>query len=449
MGEKDLRPIPSFILRYVRTRTHLVKIVENIGWLFLDKILRMSVGLFVGVWVARYLGPEQYGMMNYGLAFTGLFAAISGLGLQSIVVRELVREPDRARVILGTTAALQLFGGTLAYLLILLTIPFVRPEDTLARSIVAILGAMQLLEASKIVVYWFEAHVQSKYTVWVQSGVFFIFSVVKVVLIKQQAPLEAFVWAMLVEASLVAIVLLFVMNKIGIPLIHLRITLKGAKKLVKNSWPLLFSSLSIMIYMKIDQIMLGQMIGDEAVGVFAAAAQISEVWYFIPMIIVASMFPAIIDAKGYSQTLYLARFQKLYDLMVVISVVVALPMTFLAPSLVVLLFGETYRQSGHVLSIHIWASIFVFLGVASSRWFVVENRQILFLYRTLAGSIVNIFLNYLLIPIYGAVGSALATVFAQFLVNVAMDYFQTETRDMFNMKMKSLNLFRLMTIGMK
>jgi O-antigen/teichoic acid export membrane protein len=449
MGECDLSLIPSFILRHIGNKPYLVKVVDNIGWLFLDKILRMSAGIFVGVWVARYLGPEKYGLMNFGLAFTGLFAAISGLGLQSIVVRDLVRKPVRARIILGTAAVLQLLGGILAYLLILASISFVRPEDTLARSIVAILGAIQLFEASKVVVYWFEARVQSKYTVWVQSGVFFIFSIVKVILIKQNAPLQAFVWAMLVEASVVATVLLLIMNRIVVPLYHLRVTLRGAKKLLKNSWPLLFSSISIMLYMKIDQIMLGQMIGDRAVGVFAAATQISEVWYFIPTIIVASLFPAILDAKGSSQTLYLERFQKLYDLMVVISVAVALPMTFLAKPLIVLLFGETYQESGHVLAIHIWASIFVFLGVASSRWFVVENQQMLFLYRTIIGSIINILMNYFLIPVHGPVGAALSTVFAQFFVNVAMDYFQTETRGMFKMKIKSLNIFRLLTFGVK
>ena len=177
--------IPAFIYRRIAHRPNLVRIVDNIGWLFFDKLLRMGVGLLVGVWVARYLGPEQFGLLNFALAFTGLFAAIATLGLPEIVVRDIVRDPENAQVTLGTAAVLQLIGGLVAYVLILVAIIYVRPNDVLLRSIVAILGAMMLLKASEIAVYWFESQVQSKYTVWVQNSVFLVFAAVKVLLILQ------------------------------------------------------------------------------------------------------------------------------------------------------------------------------------------------------------------------------------------------------------------------
>jgi O-antigen/teichoic acid export membrane protein len=439
-----LNLIPTFIHRRIAHRPNLVKIVDNIGWLFFDKILRMGMGLLVGVWVARYLGPEQFGLLSFATAFTGLFGAIAALGLQSIVVRDIVRDSDTAKVTLGTAAMLQFVGGLVAYLLILGAIAYMRPYDALARTIVAILGSMMLLKASDIALYWFESQVQSKYVVLVQNGTFLSFAAIKIALILNHAPLIGFVWAMLAEAVIVAIVLMAVMSKRGPVLSTLSFTTARARALLKDSWPLILAALAVTVYMKIDQIMLGQMIGDQAVGIYSAATRISEVWYFIPMAIVASVFPAILDAKKRSELQYYARLQKLYDLMVVLSIAVAIPMTFLAAPIVTFLFGETYAEAGPVLAIHIWASVFVFLGVASGQWFLAENRQMLSLQRTALGAFVNIFLNLWLIPDYGAVGAAVATVAANAIAAYFFDITRMETRSMFYMKTKALTFFGFM-----
>ena len=436
-----MRLIPAFIYRRIEHRPNLLKIVDNIGWLFFDKILRMVGGLLVGVWIARYLGPEQFGLLNYALAFTGLFSAIAALGMQEIVVRDIVRSPDSAYETLGTAAVLQIIGGLVAYVFVLVAIAFMRPDDDLARSIVAIIGLILLLEAGKIAVFWFESQVQSKYTVWVQNSIFLLFATIKVILILSQASLTAFALVMFMEALLVTLILLKVMNKYGFKLGLLEASAQRAQILLRDSWPLVLASVSIMIYMKIDQIMLGQMVGNQAVGIFSAATRISEVWYFIPMVVVSSVFPAILNAKKQSQDLYEKRLQRLYALMVWISVAVAIPMTFLAIPLIEILYGKAYIESGVILSIHIWASIFVFLGVASGRWMLAENRQILSLQRSFFGMIINVALNFLLIPLYGAVGAAVATVVAQFSVGMLFDVIQKETRPMFFMKIKALNPF--------
>ncbi len=432
--------IPAFVYRRIAHRPNLVKIADNIGWLFFDKVLRMGVGLFVGIWIARYLGPEQFGLLNFALAFTGLLGAIAALGLQGIVVRDIVRDPDSAKLTLGTAAVLHLVGGLVTFLLILFAIAQLRPDDPLARTIVAILGSMMLLKVSEIAVYWFDSQVQSKYTVWVQDSAFLLFAAVKVLLILNEAPLIAFVWAMLAEATVVAIVLLIVMGARGPMLSHLRASTTRAQVLLRDSWPLILSSIAIMIYMKIDQIMLGQMVGDDAVGIYSAAVRISEVWYFIPMVVVASVFPAILEAKKRSETQYYNRLQKLYDFMVLLSVAVALPMTFIATPLVVLLFGAPYAEAGVVLAIHIWSAVFVFLGVASSKWFLAENRQLLSLQRTFFGAIVNVGLNLWLIPFYGPVGAAMATVVSYSVAAFFADLLNQETRTMFVMKSRSLNI---------
>ncbi|WP_460589692.1 flippase [Haliea atlantica] len=432
------------IQRRIAHRPNLVKIADNIGWLFFDKILRMGVGLFVGVWIARYLGPEQFGLLNFALAFTGLFGAIATLGLPGIVVRDIVRDPDNARITLGTAALLQLLGGIGSYLLILGAIAYLRPDDALARSIVAILGSTMLFKTSEIAVYWYESQVKSKYVVWVQNGAFLIFTAIKALLILQQATLIVFVWVMLAEAASVATLLFLVLGFRGPALTSLRASTTRAKSLLHDSWPLVLSAIAVMVYMKVDQVMLGQMIGDEAVGIYSAAVRISEVWYFLPMAIVASVFPAILEAKKRSHAEYYARLQKLYDLMVVISVAVAFPMTFLATPLVGLLFGKAYLASGAIVAIHIWAAVFVFLGVASSKWFLAENRQVLSLQRTGLGAVANVALNFWLIPIYGAVGAAIATVISQVIAAWLFDLLQTSTRPMFFMKLAAMSPLRIL-----
>ena len=431
--------IPHFIYRRIAHRPNLVKIVDNIGWLFFDKLLRMGVGMLVGVWVARYLGPEQFGLLSFAGAFTGLFGAIAGLGLQGIVVRDIVRDPQGANLTLGTAAVLQLFGGLLAYLLILISIVYLRPEDALARSIVAVLGAIMLLKAGEIAQYWFESQVQSKYTVWVQNGVFLVFAGIKVVLILLEVTLVVFVWATLLEAAVVTIVLLIVLKGRSSTLYSLRFSIKRVKTLLLDSWPLILAGLSVTAYMKIDQIMLGQMLGDEAVGIYSAATRISEVWYFIPIAIVASVFPAILEAKKRSEAQYYARLQRLYDLMVIMGLVIAIPMTFFSGKIISLLFGETYYAAGTVLSIHIWASVFVFLGVSSSNWFLAENRQWLNLQRTLLGAISSVLLNLVLIPKYGVNGSAISLVLSQAISSWLYDGLHRATRHMFMMKLSAMN----------
>jgi O-antigen/teichoic acid export membrane protein len=438
--------VPAFVRRRIAHRPNLVKIVDNIGWLFFDKVLRMGVGLLVGVWVARYLGPEQFGLFSFATAFVGLFGAIAGLGLQGIVVRDIVRNPSCKEETLGTAAVLQFIGSLIAYGLILGTIFWLRPDDTLAKVLVAILGSTMLFKASEVVVYWFESQVLSKYTVWVQNSVFLVFAAVKVVLILNHAQLVDFAWVTMAEALVVALLLGIMLGVHGPKLRHLRTTWSCTKTLMKDCWPLMLSGIAIMIYMKIDQIMLGQIVGDEAVGIYSAASRISEVWYFIPMMIVASVFPAILEAKKRSEEQYYQRLQHLYDLMVWLSVAVALPMTFLSRPVVTLLFGEAYAAAGPVLAIHIWASVFVFLGVASSQWFLAENRQVLSFQRTALGSVTNILLNFFLIPIWGAIGAAIATVISQIVAALLFDLILIETRKMFLMKLRSLNLLKIFLI---
>jgi len=395
---------------------------KNTSWLFAEKILRMVVGLFVGIWAARYLGPEQFGLFSYAQAFVGLFAAIAGLGLDGIIVRELVKNPSKQAVLLGTAFYLKLIGALLVLLALAGTVTLSH-QDSLTTWLIFIIASSTVFQSFNVVDFFFQAKVLSKYVVYANIISLLISSFVKIGLILTSASLIAFAWVVLFDSVILMLGFVYYFQR------HAKLNIKRlnfskatAINLLKDSWPLILSGLVISIYMKVDQIMIKEMLDAEAVGQYVAAVRLSEAWYFIPMVIASSLFPAIINAKKVSEEFYYAQLQKLYDLMVWIAIAIALPMTFLSDWVIDLLYGVQYDQSGAILMIHIWAAVFVFLGVASSRWFIVENLQKYSLYRTLAGALINVMLNYILIPIYGIYGAAYATlasqVVASYLFNI-------------------------------
>jgi PST family polysaccharide transporter len=425
-------------LSLLKSSDRLREIIANTGWLFADRILRMGVGLFVGVWVARYLGVQQFGVFNYATAFVALFSTLSTLGLDAIVVRSIVREPDKRSQILGTAFWLKLLGGIGALVLAVSCILVVRHDDSLTISLVAILSSVGIFQAFDTIDLWFQSQVQSKYTVIAKNTAFIIITLVKVILLSIHAPLIAFAWSNLGEVGLGAIGLMIYYKIKGYSPWFWPWSLPLAKTLLNESWPLILSGLTVMLYMKIDQIMLGQMIGDKAVGIYSAATRISEVWYFIPMAIASSVSPAIYAAKEVSESLYYRRLEQVLRLLSLLSIVVAVPMSFLSGTIITILFGKSYEASAPILAIHIWTSLFVFMGVGTSSWFIAEGLTQFALRRTIIGAITNVFLNIFLIPAYSGVGAAIATVISQAVASFLSNATHPKTRKIFKLQIQSL-----------
>ena len=397
----------------------LRKIISNIGWLFADRVLRMGVGLIVTAWVARYLGPQQFGLFNYAGAFVSLFGVLATLGLDQIVVRDMVRDPSCKDETLGTAFVLKLSGGILTILVTTGTIFLLRPDDQLTHWLVGITAAGTIFDAFNTIDFWFQLQVKSKYTVIAKNTAFILVTLIRITLLQMQAPLIAFAWALLAENALGAVGLAIAYKVKGQSLLAWRASLLRAKTLLKESWPLLLSGLAIMVYLRIDQIMLGQLADDKAVGIYSAATRISELWYYIPIAIVTSVTPSIVEAKKVSETLYYNKLQKLFNIMAVLAYMIALPMTFLSKYIVVIIFGQNYVASGGVLSIHIWAALFVFFGWSKGIWIVAEGLTMFSLLATTSGAVINILLNFWLLPIYRETCAAIATVISYAFV----DYF--------------------------
>lgn len=412
-------------------------IIANTGWLFADQILRMGVGLVVGVWIARYLGAQQYGLFNYATAFVALFSPLATVGLDSLVVRHIVRNSWDHEQILGTAFWLKLFGGVGSVLLAVGSICLLRQDEKLIVSLVATLAAAGIFQAFDTINLWFQSQLQSKYTVLAKNLAFVIITLLKVTLIAIHAPLIAFAWAILAEIALSALSLAIAYRIKGYSLWLWSWSFPIAKVLFRESWPLMFSGLAIVIYMKIDQIMLGEMVGNSAVGIYSAAARVSEVWYFIPMAIASSISPSIFAAKETSEALYYRRIGQLLRLLVLLSVVIAVPMSFLSETIITILFGKEYAEAGQILAIHIWASLFVFMGVGTSSWFVAEGLAHLSMYITLMGAITNVLLNLFLIPAYSGLGAAISTVISYAFSGVLIHATHKKTQKIFMIQIKS------------
>ncbi|WP_010179989.1 flippase [Glaciecola sp. HTCC2999] len=399
----------------------VVRYFNNTSWLLGEKLLRMSLGLFVGIWVARYLGPEQFGLFSYAQSFVALFATFTTLGLDGIVIRELVKGSGDRDKLLGTAFVLKFFGAIFVLFLLAVSI-FFQASDYKTNLLIFIIASSTVFQSFNIIDFYFQSKVLSKYVVYINILSLLLSSLIKVILILNKAPLIAFAFVILFDSLVLASGLIYYYVKNKLSFLDWTFDKGLAKSLLNDSWPLILSGLVVSMYMKMDQIMINHMLGSVEVGKYAAAVRLSEAWYFIPVVISSSLFPAIINAKKISKELYYSRIQKLYDLMAWMAIAIAIPMTFLSDWVIDLLYGKEFVQAGKVLMIHIWSSVFVFLGVASSKWFIVEGLQKYSLYRTLFGAILNILLNFVLIPMYGIYGAAVATllsqIFACYLFNV-------------------------------
>lgn len=415
----------------------LRRIIGNMGWLMFDRMVRMGLGLFVGVWVARYLGPERFGSLNFALAFVALFATVTTLGLEGIVVREVVSHPDDTPEILGTALALRICGGLLAVALSILTLRVIQPHDNQALVLVSILSLTLLSQAFDTIDSFFQSQVRSKITVWAKNSAFLIFAAVRVWLIAAEAPVWCFAAAYSGEITLGAFALVIGYRASGGRMSAWRNSRKRAGLLMSQSWPLLFSGMAIMIYVRLDTVMLKVMQGDRAVGLYSAATRVSEVWYFIPVAIVSSVSPAIMRVKD-NPELFQGRMKKLFSLVTLTAYVVGSIVALASHAIIRTLYSKGYGAAAPVLAVHVWASVFVFLGVAQSPWDLSKNLLMLSLYRTIAGAVINIAMNLYLIPRYSAMGAAIATVVSYAVSAVLANAFSARTRPIFFMQIRSL-----------
>jgi len=404
-----IRLLPPFLRSRLEGRMNRQKIVANVGWLFADRALRMAVGVIVSVWLARYLGATEFGLYSYALAFVALFSAFANLGLDGIVVRNIVRDPQARDEILGSAFALKLIGGVLTLLIASTAIYWLHPQDHLTRWLVAIIAAGTIFQAFETVDLWFQSQVKSKYSICARDSALLLVALAKISMILYGAPLIAFAWAGLLETVISASALLAAYRLSGALFTRWKTNFARAKELLRDSWPLMFSSIAVLMNLQVDKVMLGEISGDRAVGLYSAACKLSEIWYFVPIVVGLSVMQSLIVEKQKGERFYRLKLQQVYDLMTISALLVVLPMTFLAEEITQLIYGAEYSGTGHILSVHIWSIIFIFHVSIRTRSLVIEGLQRFVALFACTTMILNVLLNIVLIPTYGAIGAAYAS----------------------------------------
>lgn len=446
---RQISSVLTAVKRRFASSLEIRQVIGNTGWLVAESVFRMLLGLVVGIWLARYLGPSAFGELNYALALVGMFSVVASLGIDSNIVRDIVRDPDKNHEILGTVFRLKLVGGVIAALLSVLAVSILRSDHPQTIFLVAIMAAGMVFLSVETISLWFQAQVQSKHSVYAKNLAYVLGALIRVGLIINEAPLIAFAWAGLVEASTAAFGLVLVYRlKLGYFPLAWATSWSRAKNILREGWPLLFSSISTILYMRLDMLMLGEISGDRAVGIYGVATRLSEAWYFLPVAIVSSLQPGLVKAKELGSEQYAKRLFQMYRLMAAFSGTVSLLVLFAAEPLVNFLYGSLYTEAGVVLALHVWGSVAVFLGVVSTQYLIIENLQKISLYKSTIGLVCNVVLNYLLIPSHGPIGAAVATLLSYFFSTFLLVFFKS-TRYQALLMFRALfphEWFRLITI---
>lgn len=386
------------------------KILANVFWAMLGKVVNMVGQLFVGILVARYLGPEQYGIMNYVISYVTLFTIISGFGLTNIEIRELSRVPEERDVIMGTCFRLRLLFATLGYLLIVVTI-IVFKTDVFTSTMILVYGLVLYTGCFEIIRNYFTSIVKNKYVVKSEIARTIIGACIKIVLLWVKAPLEYFIIATMFDTILVASGYILSYQKEVGRLSDWKFYSKKVSFFVKEAFPLLLSGAAVIIYQRIDQVMIGNMVNKESVGYFATAGRFLEIILFLPQILSQTVTPIIVKTKKNStHTEYLFKAKQFVSIVVWVSIIMSLFVSFSAYWLIILTFGQKYILAVPVLQVLAFKTIGSALSSSGGQLIIIEKKQKWAVIRNLLGCVVCVSLNMLLIPKFGIVGSAYVTI---------------------------------------
>ncbi|NJO63760.1 MAG: flippase [Richelia sp. RM2_1_2] len=401
----------------------------------------MSINFLITILVSRYLGPKNFGILAYANSMVGLFATAGHIGLSGLVVREIVKYPQDRAAIMGTSFALKSLGILTGFVALIFTTFFLKNEYSTEFWILLIVSTSMLFQPLNVIDFWFQAHVQSKYIAIVNTAALFISGIFQITLITLGAELLPFAFTNLLHSAVIAVFLvLFYQLKANVPIKSWLVSIEKAKELFRNGWIIYLGSIFAIIYLKVDLIMLRWLSGAEEVGIYSVAVKLSEVWYFLPTAIIASLFPKLIQLRESDLNHYRRRLQQVFDLLFTLAFIVAIAITIFAQPLISLAFGKEYLDSVAILNVHIWSGLFIFMRAAFSKWILIENAIIFSLITQGLGGLSNIILNLVLIPKLGGYGAAIATFLSYAIASYLSLSIYKPTRQVFWMMSKSLLL---------
>lgn len=404
-----------------------------------DRIMTAMVGVIVAAVVARYLGPADFGRIAYAYSIAAMFAIIGQLGLDGLLVRELKTRPGSAETTLGTVVAMKVVAYAVASLLLMVFAYSVPVHDATDYALFAITACFVFLSSFGTLNAWFHARVQGRTISLIGISAAMVAAAIKIFLVWMEAGVILIGSANLVPVMVSALLLVVVYQRSGGPsILSWRFSPEYARRLMAEGWMVLLGSMLALIYLKIDLAMLRWLSDVKSVGEYAVAAQLSEATYFIPVAIVTSTFPRILELSITDRKIYEARLQQLMDFLLLTALAVVAGTYLLGGPIITLMFGASYSPSIEILLIHVLAAPFIYMRNVFSRWILVERVAIFSVITQGSGALLNVALNLILIPQMGGKGAAIATVISYVVASYLSLAISPRTRPVFIMMSRSL-----------
>ena len=395
--------------------------------MFVMKVLSMAVSFIATLYIARTIGPTNFGQLSYATSFIGIFAFIATLGIDSILYRELIKYPEKKESILGSAFTIKIIAGSIAALTVC-TSAYAWSIDDVSKILIFILSGTFIFNSFQIAGYAFQAQTQSKYPSIIAFVITIVLNILKITIIVNGKGVIYLAGTLLLESILYAILYWIIYDKkMQTKMSAWKFDKTIALLILRDSWPLIFSSAFATIYSEIDQILIKHMIDAHAVGIYEAAVRVTEVWYFIPNLLIISLFPAIINAQTTSKEMYTKRLKNFSILLFVLAGLIAITMTFGAHLIINILYGPAFIGGVIILQIYAWSLIGTFLGSLASQYLIAENLRKMSLMINLVPMTINVLLDIIWIPKYGIMGPAYATLIAYSLSPFVLLFFK-ETR---------------------
>lgn len=401
------------LLKILKNRT-----VKNAGWIIGGRVANKLLAFVVGILTARFLGPANFGLINYTAAYTAFFASLCNLGINSIIIKDFSDHPDEEGKALGTTLVLRAISSFLSALMIIGVVSIVDRDEPLTILVAALSSIGLLFQIFDVFNQWFQYQLKSKYYAVATVIAYIAASAYKIVLLITGKSVAWFALATSVDYIVIAIFLLLAYKKNNGP--KLSFSMSKAKQLLSASSSFIISGLMVSIYAYTDRLMLKQMLDETVVGHYSLAVSLSTMWTFVLTAIIDSVYPSIIQSHGADKAQYEMQNRRLYALVTYCALAVSLMICVFARPLVGIFYGEEYLPAVAPLRIVVWYTAFSYLGVARNAWVVSENKQKYLKYLYVSAAAVNVVLNLVFIPLWGASGAALASLITQISTTVIL-----------------------------
>ena len=402
------------------------KEAKNAGWMIGCKIVQMLISFVVGVLTARYLGPSNYGLIGYASAYIAFFGSFCTLGINSIIIKDFVDHPQEQGTAIGTALFLRMISSVLSVLTIIGIVAIVDGNEPQTILIVALCSIAVPFHIFDTLNYWFQARYQSKIPSIATLIAYIITAIYKVILLITGKDVRWFALATAVDYICIAIVLFIAYKKYKGP--KLKISKDKSRRLLKNGWQFILSGMMVAIYGQTDKLMLKQMLSESSVGYYSVATTICSMWVFVLSAIIDSIYPTILHLNGKDETKFQRKNKQLYAIIFYLSIFVSLLFTIFGELIIKILYGEAYLPAALPLKIITWYTAFAYLGVARDAWVVSKGKQKYLKYIYLSAAILNVGLNFLMIPSWGASGAALASLITQIFTSIILPLFIKDLR---------------------